>query len=72
MVAGDGIEPPLLAKETSVLPLHYPAAIKDRGAEAYRGTFWWAVLIHAQEFENKNNQQSLDSLPSCPGLERRY
>lgn len=40
MVAGDGIEPPLLAKETSVLPLHYPAAIKDRGAEAYRGTFW--------------------------------
>lgn len=54
MVAGDGIEPPLLAKETSVLPLHYPAAIKDRGAEAYRGTFWWAVLIHAQDHEKED------------------
>lgn len=51
MVAGDGIEPPLLAKETSVLPLHYPAAIKDRGAEAYRGTFWWAVYCHAQDYD---------------------
>lgn len=25
MVAGDGIEPPLSANDTDMLPLHYPA-----------------------------------------------